>query len=121
MSNFQYIPSKNKHRVNRDGGPTIPAKIIVDVIENYYNLTLDQLMNKTRKREICYPRQVAMWCLAHYSALTLKSIAIIFQKRDHTTVVNSLESIDNYMKYDDGVKEQISEIVSKFNINGTTR
>lgn len=120
MGMMKYIPSRGKSMVNREGGPMISAKDILTAVEEYFSMTLVELMDKTRKREVCYPRQIAMWLLAHYSALTLNSIAVIFQKKDHTTVINSLEAIDNWMKFDEGVKKQVDEIIIKFNKNGAS-
>jgi chromosomal replication initiator protein len=111
--NNTYTPERGRRKDNPAWLNAIDAKKIMTAVESHFNITTDDMIRKCRRTEILYPRQVAMYLLAHYSCLTLKSIGVIFSK-DHTTVIHSMEVIDDYLSYDDLVKEQIATIVSTF-------
>jgi len=108
-----YIPQPNRKREKIDGIEFVSANRIIAAVEKHFEITKDDLLRKCRRIEIVYPRQVAMFLLAHYTALTLKSIAVIFNK-DHTTVVHSMQTIDNYIDTDPNVKVQMDAIISTF-------
>lgn len=107
-----YLPRKDMSRVNKDGGELIPSIKVMDFIEGYFGLSRDEIIKVCRKKEIVYPRQVASWILANYSGMTLHTIAVIFGQH-WSTVINSLEAIDNYMLTDDEAKKQICYILNE--------
>lgn len=110
-----YIPqnTSSKREPPKDGKYLAPG-IVIDAVEKHFEITVKELMGKSRKREVCYPRQIAMYLLAHYTRLSLNSIAVIFENKDHTTVIHSMEAIDNYMFQDERAKEQVEQIISTF-------
>lgn len=108
-----YIPQPTRKREKPDGTPFIEANKIIIAVEKHFEITRAELFKKCRQLEIVYPRQVAMYLLAHYTALTLKSIGVIFGK-DHTTVVHSMQVIDDYISCDPDVKVQMDAIISTF-------
>ena len=105
-----YIPEPGRKRNKPEGMDFVEAKRVMTAVESHFDVTTDDLLRKCRRKEIVYPRQVAMYLLGHYTSLTLKSIGVIFSK-DHTTVIHSMETIDDYLTYDELVKEQIAAIV----------
>ena len=111
-----YIPSYTetyRKRNKPDGMEYASAERVLDAVEQHFAVRRAYLLNKCRRKEVVYPRQIAMYLLAHYTVLTLKSIGVIFEK-DHTTVIHSMEVVDNYIFCDPLVKEQIDQIVSTF-------
>ena len=116
MTTFSYIPNHRPHlnRVNRDGGPLIEAKKILLSLTEYFDIGIPALIDKSRKRTIVYPRQLAMYLLGHYSGMTMSSIGVIFGK-DHSTVVHSIATIDDLSQVDNLVAQQIKDIVVKLN------
>lgn len=108
-----YIPQPTRKRLKPDGTPFVEANKVIVAVEKHFEITRDDLFKKCRQIEIVYPRQVAMYLLAHYTVLTLKSIGIIFDK-DHSTVVHSMQVIDDYIDCDADVKVQMDAIISTF-------
>ena len=49
------------------------------IVCKYYNIEPDEMKSKTRKREICFPRQVAMYLLKKHTNLSLASIGEYFK------------------------------------------
>jgi chromosomal replication initiation ATPase DnaA len=117
MKEGVYLPRKDMNRVNKDGGDLIPAIKVMDFIEGYFGLSRDEIVKVCRKKEILYPRQVASWILANYSGLTLHTIAVIFSQH-WSTVLNSLEAIDNYILTDEKAKEQVCYILNELQQHG---
>lgn len=67
-----------------------------------YQLTTEQIMDKTRKPNIAFPRQVSMY-LANLliPSLSLKDIAQYYNRKDHTTVIHAKRMIENQFRDDD--------------------
>tara|TARA_R110002020_G_scaffold2532_3_gene12142 strand:- start:3500 stop:4108 length:609 start_codon:yes stop_codon:yes gene_type:complete len=89
--------------------PVLDKQSVIDVICDYFHVSLDILSSKTRKREICEPRQITMYLLRKHTSLTCKSIASIFSK-DHATVIHGCKSISNLIQVDRELKKNIGKI-----------
>ena len=81
------IFDQKKHR-------QITAELIMQIVSEYYGVTLSDLTGPTRKREITVPRQVAMFLTREMTGLSLPQIGIVFGGRDHTTVMHSLKTVE---------------------------
>lgn len=94
-----------------------PEDKIIALVEDYFGITLELMCYTSRKREIVYPRQVAMYLLIHYSPLSLKNIGKIFGK-DHTTVIHSRQSIQDLIDTNSEIRNQIGNLTLQLNIYG---
>lgn len=108
-----YIPQPGRKRERIDGVEHVSANRIIEAVEKHFEITRDDLIRRCRRIEIVYPRQVATYLLAHYTALTLKSIAFIFNQ-DHTTIIHSMQVMEDYIDCDANVKVQLDAIASTF-------
>ncbi|MDD2597018.1 MAG: chromosomal replication initiator protein DnaA [Candidatus Cloacimonetes bacterium] len=79
----------------------ISLDAITDQVCSTYNLTRAQLMDKSRKPNVSFPRQVAMY-LANLliPSLALKDIAEYYNRKDHTTVLHAKRMIENQFRDD---------------------
>jgi chromosomal replication initiator protein len=73
----------------------ISIEQIQKVVCEYYSIPDDLLRGKSRKQEIAYARQVAMFFCKEMTRFSLKSIGLHFGGRDHTTVIHAVRTIDN--------------------------
>jgi chromosomal replication initiator protein len=87
---------------------------IQEVVADYYDITIADLKSKSRKKELVYPRQVAMFFAKELTDLSLKSIGYHFGGRDHSTVIHAIQTISDLMEQEDAVKEAIQKIRSNF-------
>lgn len=87
---------------------------IQEVISDYFDITVADLKSKSRKKEHVYPRQLAMYMAKEYTELALKSIGYHFGGRDHSTVIHSIQSVNELMAADPDVDETIQKIRSYF-------
>jgi len=72
------------------------------------------LKGKSRKKELVYPRQVAMYFAKELTNLSLKSIGYHFGGRDHSTVIHAVQTISDLMDADDAIKDAVQKIRSNF-------
>lgn len=82
---------------------------ILSVIPYYFKVPLSLIGSKSRERKYCYPRQIISWFLRTKTHMTLVEIGHIFET-DHTTVINSLKTINNLRQTDGNVRDDIFQI-----------
>jgi len=90
---------------------TLRGKVL-QVICQEYNVTMDSLQSKCRKRDIVEPRQVACYLLRKYAHMTSTAIAKEFL-RDHTTVLIAEQAVKAHMAFEDSYRERVLMIVQK--------
>lgn len=73
---------------------------IVKLVSKYYNIESELLQTKTRKREICFPRQAAMYLIKENTNLSLTHIGGLFNGKDHATVLHAKRTVANLMQSD---------------------
>lgn len=80
----------------------------------FYNLSLKDIKSKSRKREIVFPRQMAMAvCKNAFDKETLKSIGNYFGGRDHSTVIHACQTVDNLCSYDTKIKAEYETLLAQ--------
>jgi len=90
---------------------------ILDAVTNHFDVNLDILKSKCRKKENVFPRQVAMFMLKELTNLPLKSIGYHFGGRDHSTVIHAVQSISEAMESDKSVEKTVKKLFNKFNLS----
>lgn len=79
-----------------------------------YGLSMHQLMDKTRKQSISFPRQVAMYlATVLITSLSLKDIADYYKRKDHTTVLYAKKMIEKQFHEDSEFRSQIESLIKK--------
>jgi len=86
---------------------------IQQVVAEYYNITVEDLKSKKRKATIAFPRQVAVYLCRTTTDESLPKIGIQFGGRDHTTIMHSVDKIDNEIKTNPQFKAIIDALKSK--------
>lgn len=94
----------------------ITPEDIVGLITDFYHVTPEDLTKKGRKKEIAYPRQVAMYLMRTELETPLSSIGEYFGGRDHTTVLHAVEKISKEKEARIRVKEELSTLLERLNV-----
>ena len=63
--------------------------------------TEEEIKGKSRERHLVMVRHCLMWYLRTKERMTLKHIARIFNKNDHSTVIHGCTMVDNYLQTQD--------------------
>ncbi|MBQ3293081.1 chromosomal replication initiator protein DnaA [Candidatus Saccharibacteria bacterium] len=89
------------------------AKRIVDKVAKYYNLTTTELKSKSRVANIKNARQVAMFLLKTELSISTPKIAAEVGVKDHSTVIHGIKKIEQDLKLNFVLRDQIAEIKEK--------
>ncbi|TYB31848.1 MAG: chromosomal replication initiator protein DnaA [Candidatus Mcinerneyibacterium aminivorans] len=89
--------------------------MIKEKVAEYYGLTVNVLESKRRKREFVIPRFVAMFIAREHTNETLKSIGKSFGDRDHSSVINACNRIEEMMDEDITFKNEIEKVITYLN------
>lgn len=101
---------KNMIKLNVKPRKSVSAKEVVKATASYYDISEDSIFEKTRRKEVVKPRQVAMYILREDCGLSFPLIGEKLGGRDHTTVLHSYEKIKSEVKTDVVLEQDISQI-----------
>ena len=90
-------------------------EVILEYICKYYALDEGLIRGQQRVREAVAARQIAMYLIRSMTSLSVVDIGKIFDNRDHSTVLYSIQQVEKKMKQDPSFAEKVKEI--KTNIN----
>ena len=105
---------KDMFKEKSDIVPT--AEVIIDEVCKFYNIEPAVLKGQGRAKDISMARQIAMYLIRRMTNLSLKEIGKEFEGRDHTTVLHSIERIEDLSKNDPEKAEIIKDITANINI-----
>ena len=88
---------------------------ILDYISKYYSLEESVIRGQQRIRDAVQARQIAMYLIRSMTNLSLDDIGKVFDNRDHSTVLYSIQQVEKKMKKEPAFAETVKEI--KTNIN----
>lgn len=97
----------------------ISIEEIQRIVAEYYNIRVTDLKSTSRAKPIVVPRQIAMYLIKKFLDKSLVEIGKSFGGKDHTTVINSLEKIENLQNSDPQFKNDIDELTNQIhNVTG---
>ena len=81
------------------------------VVCDYFNITRDDLLSKTRKRQIVQARQIAMYMSRNLiSNCSLSTIGAEIGGKDHATVLHACTTVNDLMSTDKTFKQYVTDI-----------
>ncbi len=86
---------------------------IISAVAQYYDLGDGGLFERSRRREVVRPRQIAMYLLREDFHGSYPFIGQKLGGRDHTTALHAYEKISNELKKDSKLVEEIKQIRGK--------
>jgi len=89
---------------------TIP--FILDFISRNFSVPKEILVSPSRKKEIVYPRQVAIFLCRRYTEESLQIIGEAFSRK-HSSIIHSLETIEAQYSANLKVKKEIDFLIDK--------
>ena len=85
----------------------------LSVIADFYSISVADLLGKARNQKYVLPRHIAMYLLKSHYNLTYSKIGAIFNGRDHTTVMNGCQKIEQDLDTNHELKMAVDSIVKK--------
>ncbi|HRO92444.1 chromosomal replication initiator protein DnaA [Citricoccus sp.] len=91
----------------------ITAPTIINETAAYFNLTMDELVSKSRTRTLVTARQIAMYLLRELTEMSLPKIGQELGGRDHTTVIHADRKIRELMAERRTIYNQVTELTNR--------
>ncbi|MBR1471001.1 MAG: chromosomal replication initiator protein DnaA [Lachnospiraceae bacterium] len=104
-----------KDTISPDKPTVITPPMILKGISEYYHVDPEDITSKKRNAEIVLPRQIFMYLCREMTDITLKGVAALLDKKDHSTVLHGCNKISEEIKKDDEFRETIVAIKNKIN------
>jgi len=92
---------------------SINVEFIQNIVASHFNLNIHELLSPRRPRSLARPRQIAMYLAKQYTTNSLPDIGRKFANRDHTTVIHAVKKIDELIKKDNEIRQNVIEIKKK--------
>ncbi|HLV69499.1 MAG TPA: chromosomal replication initiator protein DnaA [Xanthomarina sp.] len=89
---------------------------IQKVVSDYFQMDIDTLQSKTRKRHIVQARQLAMFFAKKLTKASLASIGSQIGKRDHATVLHACKTVDNLTSTDKQFRKYVEDLSKKLSV-----
>jgi chromosomal replication initiator protein len=94
-------------------GQRTPEAIRKRVAESY-GIPVEALVSRRRTKDVTVPRQVAMYLMRELLDLPLTQIGNHFGGRDHSTVIHSVNKVEQDLESDPGLRERIEGLRAEF-------
>ncbi|MBI2038803.1 MAG: chromosomal replication initiator protein DnaA [Candidatus Niyogibacteria bacterium] len=91
---------------------SLSAQHIIKSVAQFYDVPERFLFEKTRRKEVVRPRQIAMYLLREDFSGSYPYIGQKFGGRDHTTAIHAYLKISNDLKKDERLREEMKTIRS---------
>lgn len=85
---------------------------ILKVVSRHFKIARNDILSARRSRDVVRPRQIAMYLAKALTSRSLPEIGRRFGGRDHTTVLHSVRKVEQLMK-DDGELQQEIELLKR--------
>jgi chromosomal replication initiator protein len=89
---------------------------IQKVVSDYFQMDVETLQSKTRKRHIVQARQLAMFFAKKFTKASLASIGSQIGKRDHATVLHACKTVDNLSSTDKQFRKYVEDLTKKLSL-----
>jgi len=104
------------HDLFKDPSEFTPTPdIIIEECAKYYSLTSEDLKGQSRSRNTVLARQIAMFLIRRLTRYTLQDIGMVFENRDHATVISSLRKIEEILAKNQEFNQIIKDITTNIN------
>ncbi|MFL5804966.1 MAG: helix-turn-helix domain-containing protein [Roseiflexaceae bacterium] len=88
--------------------------IILSQTADVFRRTPDELVGRSRKRQIVEARQAAMWAIRQrYPSLSLETIGMALGGRHYTTVMHALDAVEERARRDATYRIQLEHLIAR--------
>jgi chromosomal replication initiator protein len=103
QQSLKYLGVRAERRISLDS--------ILRAVAERFNLSPAQLKMKSNTRQIAYPRQIAMYICKELTPASLPEIGRFFGGKHHTTVLHSVQKIEELRKKDQELDRLIQSLI----------
>jgi chromosomal replication initiator protein len=110
LSNIKKILSDIIHSGRKKG---INFKQVIEAVSDFYDINGQDLINRSRRRDIVKPRQIAMFLMREELRASFPVIGDQLGGRDHSTAMHAYEKVRQEIERDEDFEQVINNIKSK--------
>lgn len=107
------LASKLINKLVKNSKRELSIEYISKVVCDYFNMPVESLQAKTRKREIVQARQIAMFFSKSLTKYSLASIGAQIGNKDHATVLHACKTVTNLKDTDKNFRQFVEDIEKK--------
>lgn len=108
--NLELARAVLKPLINTDDRVITPD-VIQQAVAQHYQLKVDDLKSDSHKKPIVQPRQVAMYLCKQLTARSLPEIGRAFGGKHHSTVIHSINKVQDSLKHDPILQNEINTLI----------
>lgn len=94
---------------------TVTVDAVKKEVASFFGLKVSELISKRRTQNIVFPRQVAMYLCRRLTDNSLPVIGKSFGGRDHSTVIHSVNLVEQKLENNVEIKNSIDVIAKRLN------
>ncbi len=98
-----------KDFISKGMGEKNDIQRIQKIVSEYFQISVEDIRSKKRSSNISFPRQIAMYLCRNMTSESFPKIGTEFGGKDHSTVMHSVEKIENEIK----VNKDLANIIEK--------
>ncbi|KFF31801.1 chromosomal replication initiator protein DnaA [Bifidobacterium bombi] len=83
---------------------------IISQIAQYFHLTFDDIVGRSRTKNVALARQIAMYLTREMTSMSLVDIGEVFGGKDHTTVMHACTRISDEMQEKEEIYNYVMEL-----------
>lgn len=103
--------------ITPDKPKEITPQLIIEVVSEHFQISLEQIISKQRSNDIVRPRQIAMYLCKSMTNIPLDTIGTLLGKRDHSTIIHGIRKITEEYNSNENTRILIETIKKKINPN----
>ncbi|MFA5128939.1 MAG: chromosomal replication initiator protein DnaA [Patescibacteria group bacterium] len=92
------------------GKKSATPKQLINIVAEFYDLKLDELLGQSREKRLAFPRQIVMYLMRKELESSYPAIGQELGGRDHTTAMHAFEKITREVETSDRLKQEIEQI-----------
>ena len=96
-----------------DAKNKVTEQKILNVVADYYSLSVAQITGKMKTGNIANARHVAIYLIRDMLDVPFKKIGATFSNRDHSTIMHSVETVEQMLKTDGQAKVVVQELKNR--------
>ncbi|MCX6305580.1 MAG: chromosomal replication initiator protein DnaA [Bacteroidetes bacterium] len=94
----------------RNTSREVSIDYIQKVVCEFFNIPIEMIYSKTRKREIVQARQLSMYFSKKHTKSSLASIGLHCGNKDHATVLHACRTVNNLVETDKQFRQFVEEL-----------
>jgi chromosomal replication initiator protein len=88
-------------------------KSVIQAVSEFYDVTITDMLNRCRRKEVVHPRQVAMYLMREELKKSYPFIGEKLGGRDHTTVIYACSKLTKELEKNELLQQEIHLILEK--------